>query len=81
MNIALIGYGRMGKQIEEIALKQNHQIVLKIDANNSTELTNENLAKSDVAIEFSTPGNAYFNILKWGPPGTGFNWTLISSKR
>lgn len=64
MNIALIGYGKMGKAIEAIALQNGHQVVLKIDVNNATELTSENLKRSDVAIEFTTPDNAVDNILK-----------------
>ncbi|MFA6924283.1 MAG: 4-hydroxy-tetrahydrodipicolinate reductase [Bacteroidales bacterium] len=64
MKIALLGYGKMGKEIEEIAVKKNHQIVLKIDINNTQDLTKENLSKADVAIEFSIPEVAYKNILK-----------------
>ncbi len=64
MNIALIGYGRMGKEIEKIALERNHKIVLKIDINNIDKFTIENLSKVDVAIEFSIPETAYSNILK-----------------
>ncbi|OOQ57472.1 4-hydroxy-tetrahydrodipicolinate reductase [Mucilaginibacter pedocola] len=62
MNIALLGYGKMGKIIETIALGRNHQIVLKIDRDNQHELTVENLQKADVAIEFSTPGTVLDNI-------------------
>jgi len=64
MNIALIGYGKMGKAIEEIALQRGHNIILKIDVDNQAELTMENLKKADVAIEFTTPGTAENNILK-----------------
>jgi 4-hydroxy-tetrahydrodipicolinate reductase len=64
MNIALIGYGKMGKAIEDIALAKGHNILLKIDVNNLEELTNENLKKCDVAIEFTTPDNAVKNILQ-----------------
>jgi 4-hydroxy-tetrahydrodipicolinate reductase len=45
MNIALIGYGKMGKAIEEIALQRGHTIVLKIDVDNADQFTKENLAK------------------------------------
>lgn len=62
MNIALLGYGKMGKEIEQIAVSRNHKIVLKIDVNNVNELTRENLQKADAAIEFSTPANAVNNI-------------------
>lgn len=64
MKIALIGYGKMGKTIEKIALNRNHSIVLKIDVNNAHELTKENLSKADVAIDFSIPDTAYQNIIK-----------------
>jgi 4-hydroxy-tetrahydrodipicolinate reductase len=62
MKIALLGYGKMGKMIESIALDRNHEIVLKIDETNLNELTIENLQKADVAIEFSTPGTVLQNI-------------------
>jgi 4-hydroxy-tetrahydrodipicolinate reductase len=64
MKIALLGYGKMGKEIEKIALSRKHSIVLKIDVNNQEQLTTENLKKSDVAIDFSIPGTVYSNILK-----------------
>lgn len=64
MKIALLGYGKMGKMIEGIALDRNHEIVLKIDENNIHELTTENLKKADVAIEFSTPATVLDNIYK-----------------
>ena len=62
MKIALLGYGKMGKIIESIALSRQHQIVLKIDKDNQHELTVENLQQADVAIEFSTPGTVLDNI-------------------
>jgi len=61
MKIALIGYGKMGRTIEEIAISRGHEIVLKIDVSNATDLTLENLKKADVAIEFSTPASAVDN--------------------
>lgn len=64
MKIALLGYGKMGKEIEKIALDRKHSIVLKIDINNLNELTVKNLKKADVAIDFSFPESAYANILK-----------------
>jgi len=64
MNIALIGYGKMGKAIEEIALQNGHNIVLKISIENTEDLTNENLQKADVAIEFTGPESAAGNIEK-----------------
>ncbi|TWR28362.1 4-hydroxy-tetrahydrodipicolinate reductase [Mucilaginibacter achroorhodeus] len=62
MKIALLGYGKMGKMIEQIALSRRHEIVLKIDKDNIDELTAENLQKADVAIEFSTPSTVLSNI-------------------
>ena len=53
MKIALIGYGKMGKMIESIALDRGHEIVLTIDQDNAQDLNSENLSKADVAIEFS----------------------------
>jgi len=64
MKIALIGYGKMGKAIEEIAVQRGHQIVLKIDISNQHEFTAENLAKADVAIEFTGPHSAFDNLMK-----------------
>jgi 4-hydroxy-tetrahydrodipicolinate reductase len=61
MKIALIGYGKMGKEIEKIALERGHEIVLKIDITNPEELTIANLQKADVAIEFTTPASAVAN--------------------
>ena len=62
MKIALIGYGKMGHEVEIVALARNHQIVLKIDKNNPSDLTPVNLKNVDVAIEFSTPSTAYQNV-------------------
>jgi 4-hydroxy-tetrahydrodipicolinate reductase len=64
MNIALIGYGKMGKAIEEIAVERGHTIVLKIDDQNLADFTKENLRKADVAIEFTSPHSAYANVKK-----------------
>lgn len=63
MKIALIGYGKMGKTIEKLALENGHEIILKINRTNIDELTIENLRKADVAIEFSTPQTVVKNIL------------------
>ena len=62
MNIALLGYGKMGKIIEKIATDRKHNIVLKIDYNNQDELTAENLKKADAIIEFTTPASVLNNI-------------------
>jgi 4-hydroxy-tetrahydrodipicolinate reductase len=64
MNIAIIGYGKMGKIIEEIAISRGHMINLKIDLNNINDFTSENLQKSDVVIEFTGPHSAYENVMK-----------------
>lgn len=64
MNIAIIGYGKMGKAIEAIAIGRGHTIVLKIDETNTSEFNAENLAKADVAIEFTGPHSAFDNIVK-----------------
>jgi 4-hydroxy-tetrahydrodipicolinate reductase len=62
MNIALLGYGKMGRIIEKFAIDRGHTIVLKIDALNLDELTPENLQDADVAIDFSTPDSVLTNI-------------------
>jgi 4-hydroxy-tetrahydrodipicolinate reductase len=61
MKIALIGYGKMGKTIERIALNRGHEVLLKIDLDNQNELTTDNLKKTDVAIEFTVPASAMAN--------------------
>jgi 4-hydroxy-tetrahydrodipicolinate reductase len=58
MNIALLGYGKMGKTIEEIAIQRGHQIVLKVDKDDH----DYNITKADVAIDFSIPTVAFNNI-------------------
>lgn len=58
MRIALLGYGKMGKVIEAIALQRGHTIVLKV----SSEIKNYTLTDVEVAIEFSTPESAVENI-------------------
>ncbi|GAB3936392.1 4-hydroxy-tetrahydrodipicolinate reductase [Mucilaginibacter myungsuensis] len=62
MKIALLGYGKMGKIIEQIAIERKHEIVLKIELTNAADLTVENLKKADVAIDFSTPATVLDNI-------------------
>jgi 4-hydroxy-tetrahydrodipicolinate reductase len=62
MNIALIGYGRMGHVIEEIATKRGHKIKLTVDIENRSDLNGENLKGIDAAIEFSSPDAALSNI-------------------
>ncbi len=62
MQIAIIGYGKMGHAIEEIAVAKGHSIDLTISIDNLQDFTIENLQKCDVAIEFSTPETAEENI-------------------
>ena len=64
MKIAIIGYGKMGKAIEEIAIKNGHEIVLRISAKNINEFTIANLQLADVAIEFTNPMSAVNNLKK-----------------
>ncbi|HVX26506.1 MAG TPA: 4-hydroxy-tetrahydrodipicolinate reductase [Parafilimonas sp.] len=64
MKIALIGYGKMGKAIEEIANKNGDEIVLKISSSNKDLFTIDNIKKADVAIEFTNPHSAVDNIKK-----------------
>jgi len=71
MRIALIGYGKMGKAIEEVALQRGHEIVFKIDQPNLHEFTKENMAKAEAAIEFTSPHSAYDNVkacIEFGVP-------------
>ena len=63
MKIALLGYGKMGHAIEEIALQRGHEVVLRINDQNLNELTKDNIQKADVAIEFTNPRSAIENIL------------------
>lgn len=64
MKIAIIGYGKMGKTIERLAIAQGHTVPLTFDLNNIEELTPDNLQQVDVAIEFTTPSSAVSNIIK-----------------
>ncbi len=64
MKIALIGYGKMGKEIEQILIARGHTIPLIIDLNNTNDLDAAHLKEIDVAIEFTTPSTAYGNVVK-----------------
>ena len=64
MKIALIGYGKMGKQIEQIALSRGHEIVSIIDINNTEDFDSDAFRSADVAIEFTSPTTAYANCKK-----------------
>lgn len=64
MKIALVGYGKMGKTIEKIALERGHEIVSIIDVNNADDFNSEAFKSADVAIEFTIPSMAFTNYMK-----------------
>ena len=64
MKIALIGYGKMGKEIEKIAVARGHEIVSIIDIDNQQDFESEAFKSADVAIEFTNPHVAYQNYMK-----------------
>lgn len=64
MKIALIGYGKMGHMIEDIARKRGHEIVCIIDVNNMDDFESDAFRSADVAIEFTNPTAAYQNYLR-----------------
>jgi 4-hydroxy-tetrahydrodipicolinate reductase len=64
MKIALIGYGKMGHMIEEIALQRGHEIVCRIDVDNMQDFDSAEFASADVAIEFTNPTAAFDNYLR-----------------
>lgn len=64
MKAAIIGYGKMGREIEKILIQRGHEVTLIIDIDNAGDLNAENLSGVDVAIEFTTPTTAYENIRK-----------------
>ena len=83
MKIALIGYGKMGKEIEKIATSRGHEVNLIIDINNAEDLTVDNLRKSDVAIEFTIPGSAvknYYTCFEAGVPVVSGTTGWLSKK-
>lgn len=61
MKVALIGYGRMGHEIEKILVERGHSIVSIIDVNNTQDFDSESFKSANVAIEFSTPESAISN--------------------
>jgi 4-hydroxy-tetrahydrodipicolinate reductase len=88
MKLALIGYGKMGKAIHEIAKQRGHEVVLIIDLENAADLTPENISKADVVIEFTTPHTAFANVswcLQQGVPvvcgSTGWLQQLEEAKQ
>lgn len=64
MNIALIGYGKMGHMIEDICKERGHNIVSIIDVDNQQDFDSPEFASADVAIEFTSPTAAYNNYLR-----------------
>lgn len=62
MRVAIIGYGKMGHEIEQVLLSRGHSVALIIDQENANDLCAEKLAGVDVAIEFTTPTTAYSNV-------------------
>lgn len=64
MKCAIIGYGKMGREIERILVERGHSVELVIDEANAEELTSENIAKVDVAFEFTTPQTGADNVAK-----------------
>lgn len=64
MKIALIGYGKMGKEIEKVALARRHEIVSIIGVNNQEDFESDAFRSADVAIEFTNPMTAYDNYMK-----------------
>ena len=62
MNIALIGYGKMGHMIEQTALERGHTVCCTIDVDNMSDIDSEAFAQADVVIEFTTPSSAYDNV-------------------
>eukprot|EP01136_Pigoraptor_vietnamica_P011886 Opistho-1_new@51243 len=62
MNIVLLGYGKMGKVIEKIALDRGHTIVARIDVNNRQDFEALTTAQVDAVIEFSHPSSAFENV-------------------
>jgi 4-hydroxy-tetrahydrodipicolinate reductase len=87
MRIALVGYGKMGHMIEEIAVSRGHQIVLRISIDNLEDFNQQALDQCDVAIEFTGPDSAFENVKKcieWKVPvvsgSTGWNEKLESAR-
>lgn len=88
MRIVLIGYGKMGKMIEEVALQRGHEVVLRIDLDNQQDFNPGNIAKADVGVEFTAPHSAFDNVKKcidFGLPvvsgSTGWNERLPEIKK
>ena len=70
MNIAIIGYGRMGHEIESVAVDRGHLIKVIIDQDNISDLNETGMNGIDVAVEFTTPDSAFDNISRASESGT-----------
>lgn len=88
MKVAIIGYGKMGREIEALLLQKGYEVPVKIDISNQHDFNQENMRNVDVAIEFTTPQTAYDNVmncLRWGVPvvsgSTGWNDRLEEVKK
>jgi 4-hydroxy-tetrahydrodipicolinate reductase len=88
MKIALIGYGKMGQMIEGVAEERGHQIILKVNIDNTGDFTKGNISQADVAIEFTGPASAFDNVkacIDFGVPvvsgSTGWNDKLAEVKQ
>lgn len=88
MNIALIGYGKMGRAIERIAEQRGHTVILRISRENAALLQNDAIKAADVAIEFTSPEAAFDNVaacLRAGVPvisgSTGWNKQLETARQ
>lgn len=71
MKVALIGYGKMGKELHRVLEERGHSVGLIIDVDNTCDLNSDNLKQIDVAIEFSSPETAFSNVattIKAGTP-------------
>ena len=87
MKVAIIGYGKMGHEIEKVLIERGHEVALRIDVDNrESDMVPEKFAGVDVAIEFTSPHTAYDNItrcLRMGVPvlsgSTG--WVHFSTLR
>ncbi|HIW51990.1 MAG TPA: 4-hydroxy-tetrahydrodipicolinate reductase [Candidatus Alistipes excrementipullorum] len=70
MKAAIIGYGKMGHEIETLLRERGHEVVLIVDADNTGDLDAEHLRNVDVALEFTSPATAYGNICRCLECGT-----------
>ena len=70
MRAAIIGYGKMGRQIERILQERGHEITLRVDEQNTSDLDEAHLRSADVALEFTTPATAFDNAARCIGAGT-----------